>query len=444
MSRAHASSIRMNTEAQPLILELADTFASGREIALSVAGFDVRGQLSLEGAHLHLAGREGTVTASKLVITNVTIMGRGLRIGGQELVGANVSASWGDSGVRLSATNVSIRALQVIGDHEPLDGTLVLEGVTLAELAVNGDDVRLAQLRIATTKADVAVPAHEADASKSSAPSTGSVVDRLLGVLDRLTGHVNVDLGLDLTVPVIGRRRATHHFRIPIDAGTIDYRRLEDNLSRLEDSLLDFSVRDEGLVLEVGIPFLPTRGKGKPIVTWSLDDADLALAHQQRVRLSILARPNTNGEHATDDGSEEKSSAVSVRKAHAAGLDVNLAVAQSAVDSPIRSIGSLVVAGDVTYATDESTEGVLRGRAENVDLGAIAAGRITLAGLRLDSASDVEVALSGMTPVRAKLVAQNLGVDGLHVAPTNVDARDAASNGAAGGKHSHAPHAAAK
>lgn len=430
----------MNTDAQPLLLELTDTIASGREIALSVAGFDVRGQVSLEGAHLHLAGREGTVTASRLLITNVTIMGHGLRLGGQELVATNVSTSWGESGLRLRAATVDVRALQVIGDHEPLDGTLVLEGITISNLAVNGDDVQLARLRVATTKVDVAVPAHEADAAKPAASGSSPILDRFLGVLDRLTGHINVDLGLDLTVPVIGRRRATHHFRMPIDAGTIDYRQLEDNLSTLEDSLLDFSVRDEGLVLEVGIPFLPTRGKGKPIVTWALNEADVALAHQQRVRLSILAKPNTNGDPGGDPGEGDEKSAVSVRKAHAAGLDVKLAVAH-ADDSPVRSIGSLALDGDITYATDEATAGVLRGQAEKVELGAIGAGRFAATGLRVDAVSDVEIAFVGATPVRAKLVATNIHLDDLHVAPSNVET---VSAHAAGGEHSHAPHAPAK
>ena len=280
------------------------------------------------------------------------------------------------------------------------------------------------------------------------------MLDKLLDVLDRLTGHVNVDLGLDLTVPVIGRRRATHEFRIPIDAGTIDYRQLEDNLSTLEDSLLDFSVRDEGLVLEVGIPFLPTRGKGKPIVTWSLDEADTALAHDKRVRLSVLTRPNLpskadKGENPDEAETDDKSSPVSVRKAHAAALDVKLAVAP-AESFLVRSVGILELAGDVTYAADESPEGTLRGVAQNVELGAIDAGRVSFAGLRLGAATNVELALQGTKPVRAKLVAENLDVHQLHVAPRSVEERRDASRTAgtasdgAGSGHSHVPHARAK
>ena len=85
----------MNTDAQPLLLELADTIASGRELSLSFGGFQIRGQVSLEGAQLHVAGRDGTVTATRLLITNATVMGHDLRLGGQELEAFNATVSWG-------------------------------------------------------------------------------------------------------------------------------------------------------------------------------------------------------------------------------------------------------------------------------------------------------------------------------------------------------------
>lgn len=424
-----------------LLLELTDTSASGREIALSVGGFDVRGQVAMQGAHLHLAGREGTVTADRLIIRDVSVMGHGLRASGQALEAVNATVSWSDNGFRLRAASIAVRAVQVIGDAEPLDGTIELEGIHLSDVAVEEDAVQLRQLRIATVRADSAVPTPSRDDDgRNDAASTSPVLQRLLGVLDRLSGHVNVDLGLDLTVPVIGRRRATHEFRVPVDAGTIDYRRLEDNLSTLEDSLLDFSVRDEGLVLEVGIPFLPTRGKGKPIVVWTLDGSDRDLAHQQRVRLSVLAQPNMNDKDERADQADEKSSPVALRKADVRSLDVKLEVAH-AEDSPIRRVGALVVAGDMTYATDESPDGLLRARAENVELGALATGRVSIDGLRLDAAPDVEIALRGATVARARVVAHSVQLDGVRVAPRAAEARDDASRNGAGGEHVHVTHA---
>ena len=312
----------------------------------------------------------------------------------------------------------------MIGDDEPYEGTLVLDGITLSDVAIHRDDVRIGRVRIANTEAEAKLPGRGAD-EQHGRPADGggsaAILEWLVPALDRLTGHVNVDLGLDLTVPVIGRRRATHNFRVPINAGTIDYRRLEDNLSTLEDALLDFSVRDEGLVLEVGIPLLPTRGKGKPIVTWPLEGAELEQARQDRVRLSVLARPSLNGKSDDDTSGEEKSSPVALRRADLRGLDVSLAVAP-AEDSPIRRIGLLVVSGDLIHATDEAPEGVLRGGAQDVEIGAVERGRLSVGRVRVDAASDLELAFLGTTPVRARVVARSVQVEHLHIAPRARDA----------------------
>ncbi len=117
----------------------------------------------------------------------------------------------------------------------------------------------------------------------------------VMTLLDGLAGVINVELSLDLTVPVIGRRRATHRFRIPIADGAVDYMGLEKDLSTLESALLDFAIRDGALVLEMGIPFLPTRGLGKPILQWDLAPADLDLARRDRIRLAVLPRFRTVG-----------------------------------------------------------------------------------------------------------------------------------------------------
>jgi hypothetical protein len=436
----------MNTVARPLLLHLAETNAHGRNIALTVAGFEIRGQLALEDGGLHIDGHDGSVSAPRALITSVSITGHGVRLGAQQLDATDVTVRWGHGGLRVEATSVSIRAVQLLGDDAPLEGTLVLEGITLSELAVHRDDIRVGRVRIATAETEVKLPARprrEGEAAATTAPASSasaSIVERLLPVLDRLTGHVNVDLGLDLTVPVIGRRRAMHPFRIPIDAGTIDYRRLEDNLSTLEDALLDFSVRDEGLVLEVGIPFIPTRGKGKPIVRWSLAGEELERARQQRVRLSVLARPDR--EDRDDSKSDDKASALALRTADVRGLDVSLAIAP-AQDSPIRRVGLFVVAGNLTYAAGEAPEGVVRGGVQDVELGALGVGRISVGGARLDTAMDVEVAFLGVTPVRARVVARSLQLDGLHVASRTHDDHRAASatNGDAGGEHARVPHA---
>jgi hypothetical protein len=161
------------------------------------------------------------------------------------------------------------------------------------------------------------------------------------------------------------------------------------------------------------------------------------------VRLAVLARPFSSSEKDRDEG-EETSSPVAVRKAQLANLDVDLSIA-SGGDSWIRSVGALSLAGDVTYATDESPEGMLRGSAQNIELGAIAVGPVSITGARLDAVADVEVSFAGATPTHVRADATNLTVEGVHVASRSADGTGAETtgDGAGGNVHGHVPNAPA-
>jgi len=128
------------------------------------------------------------------------------------------------------------------------------------------------------------------DASTDHAPDEGDAKPTRwqLELLDQLRGKVDVDLTADATLPLIGQRRATHHFRIPISNGTLNFRRLEKSLSALEDAVLDFAVREGKLVLEKDIPLVPF--DRKTLVAWTLDAAERKLADKQMVRLRRLLR----------------------------------------------------------------------------------------------------------------------------------------------------------
>jgi len=104
-----------------------------------------------------------------------------------------------------------------------------------------------------------------------------------LSALDMLNGKLDVDLTAATTIPVIGTRRATHHFRLKVDHGQINYYRLEKSLSRLEDALLDFEVQGQQLVLVVDLAL-----KKRKIVSWKLDPDEVPLAQRRLVRLRRL------------------------------------------------------------------------------------------------------------------------------------------------------------
>ena len=107
-------------------------------------------------------------------------------------------------------------------------------------------------------------------------------------LLDLVHGQLNFDITIDATVPVLGRRTSTHHFRIPIEDGTINYKQLEGDLSTLESAFLDIELRGEHLVLSREVPLIP--GTRKPLILWPLNQVEKALAAQKRIRLQTLLR----------------------------------------------------------------------------------------------------------------------------------------------------------
>lgn len=110
--------------------------------------------------------------------------------------------------------------------------------------------------------------------------------------LDRLDGSfsVVVDTGLviDAGWPVVGRRKAEHHFELPIRGGRLPAPKVEDGLSTLEDAVLDLVFDDQGLALEAGFPSVAS----KTVLRWPLSDAEReAAARDQSMLLSRWITP---------------------------------------------------------------------------------------------------------------------------------------------------------
>ncbi len=105
--------------------------------------------------------------------------------------------------------------------------------------------------------------------------------------LDDLCGRVNVDAFLDVGIPILKSRAATHTVRQELVDGTIDFKKLEAGLSGLEDAVLDFEVKPGKLILEKDIPLIPW--DNTTLVWWPLDAKEQELARsRQRVRLRRL------------------------------------------------------------------------------------------------------------------------------------------------------------
>jgi hypothetical protein len=246
-------------------------------------------------------------------------------------------------------------------------------------------------------------------------------------VLDQLSGNVDVDLTVDATVPVIGSRHATHHFRIPIDHGTINYKQLEGDLSTLEDAFIDFALRDGKLVLERDVPIIP--GLNKPILTWELSDVELALARKKIVRLRRL--PNFKAAEPKRRSAEHDEPAVSLRRLDFKNLQVAVGLlarsAEAEEAEPFESafrrsvVGALEVAGTVKHhKTKELEPTELMAKASSV---ATEINRLPIGGgahldigvVSLDTIDEGILGFQGLRPKRLELVGRGLQATNLEI-----------------------------
>lgn len=356
-------------------------------IALPSGKLSITGRVMLSGVRLRIEAASGGVFAEKLVLSDVALELAGSTVAVDALEGAHVAVDWGREGVRVRAASASIGAATVVATFAPP-----------AE---------------ATAAADV--PA----TTEPPARRPGAWRD-LLPALDGLAGQLDVDVGVDITVPVLGSRRATHKFRLPIENGALDYLQLENGLSRLEDALLDFAMRDDSLVLEMSVPLLP-RGRGKPILRWNVDGDDLVLARANRIRLALLPQFQSASGGGDDEGAGSGKSPL--RELSLWPLDAKLRLENAAPPAalPLRRIGELSVRAELHHAAETTPrDGTASVRLADVDLGTmtIALGAMTLGFDVVTLASaEADAEFAGIKPraVRAKL--RGLHVEDLDLGP---------------------------
>jgi hypothetical protein len=239
--------------------------------------------------------------------------------------------------------------------------------------------------------------------------------------LDAIDGHLNVDLFVDTTVPLLGRRRATHHFRIPIERGTVDYRGVEDNLHWLEDAFLDIEVIDGKLVLEQDLPLVPFAGKA--LVWWNLDAKELELARQRRVKLRSLLSP----ELPPQPTSKRKKPSVTFHQCALRNLDIDMSLRRDAEivvgDVARVQVGAdgrpgvveLKLRGDLQYHMRRQLEPTtVVGTLHRLHAGSTGLFfepvTITASGVELGPIDDANIGFQGVSPrsISARLVAATI------------------------------------
>lgn len=271
--------------------------------------------ISLEQGRVEVTPQGGRIEVPKCIFREFSVTLGAIKLSAPEIHVQDLIMSWSDDPFELHARNVTSNHFEFA-----VEGTTAeIHRLKAAQLDVKGSDWSIQELRTESIElrikaAEQAIETTTEDAAQATedvAQAAEEVTGEELAsadepehyktklplfvwtLFDQLSGHINVDLGVDIKLPIFQHRRAVHQFRVPIKQGKLNYQALEQNLSTLENQLLDFSIRPGELVLELGIPLLPSRGFGKPLVRWPLSELEQREAESEDhwVRLATLVQP---------------------------------------------------------------------------------------------------------------------------------------------------------
>ena len=290
------------------------------------------------------------------------------------------------------------------------DSVLRVPEIVASDISVATEDiVRLPEAIRAGLPATAAGAQNPDSSASGTRAGSGTPFD--FTFLDAIGGHLNVDLFLDVTIPVLGGWCETHEFRIPIRGGTFDFARFEGDINWLTRSVLDIEVKDRKLILEKDLPLIPF--DNKVLLAWPLDADELNLARRNRTRLRTLLTWEIPPGQPGDDG---KGSAIDLNQIATRNIDIALGMKPSQIDlgdsGRIRlghgdepAVEQLTVRGDLEYATDKTLpDTTLRGTAQGLRAGldALSTGASTVSAQRIDvdTIDYVTVSFTGFLPHR--------------------------------------------
>jgi hypothetical protein len=426
----------IGTELQPrndhVHLDLDVAALSAGRLDVDVVGTaEVGAATELADARLEVRGKKGIVRAPSARFSDFRLKMPAITIEAPSLAATQMEVGWGPGKFLLRAEELRAEELRVSAR-----GTqITLRDVSVAALSVEDGDLAVDRMRVGTARVELDLPEAPVDVVPDGAVAEAAAPGREQGppildphLLDGLAGHLHADLDIATTVPVVQRRRATHRFRIEVDDGAIDYRALEADLALVEEQLLDFSLRDDVLVLELGLPLLPTRGYGKPLVRWPLPADEVALARQRRVRLSRLLEPQArrgagDGDQPAGGGSGESLIELIELDLQLRDVDLALRAPPRPLDAVVRSlgVGSLRLGGTVQHhRTEGPRPGELSARADALSLELrelpVNDKHLRLEGLRIDAIDPVRLAFEDLRPRRGRAELRALSIDRVRLA----------------------------
>ena len=399
------------------------------ELVVHIGSLHITAEFEAEGLLLELRGSGGSVQATQATFRNLVVESSGaVRVLVPLLRSESLKIGWGEPVFNLSFVRAEGAELELTQASTQLRCSgIALRDVEYQASALKAGSAKLERvegnLTFAPAKATSASIPPEPPSARPHAP----LWDEAL--LDHLSGNLNVDVEVDIAVPIIGHRRATHELRVPITDGSLDYLVLESGLSRLEDSLLDFAVREGALVLEVGIPLVGVRGRGKPLVIWDLSPEDYRLAERNRVRLAVLPKARLSSprqsEPPPEPGGNGNGARFALRHMTLANIDTDIAVSpqREPMQAALRelAVGTLHVQGAVHHDPDSAPRaGLLRLDADRITaiIQALPVAHHELGlSARLSRMEDATLRFEGTRLTQVTLALTELELDGLAYVP---------------------------
>ena len=371
--------------------------------------------------------RAGQVEATlNLALGNVDIHGASVTIQGFEL------AAGEDGKVAIRLGHVTAGSVKAVLEAIELVATSVSTpgSVTIDSSGIRFDALEVGQLQARLP--DLAALRKTPPDDPTDAPPKGNRGIPELPFLAMLSGQLNLDVIPDVTLPIIGTRRAKHQFRIPIERGVVGIKKLESSLSTLESMVIDFEVEDGKLVLEKDLPLVPF--DNTPLVYWPLDRDAQALANDKRVAIATLLRPKLpeSARKTAAEDKKKKGKAIDLKKIDVADIDISLRCG-GPTEMPVAggrmrlgskdhaAIGELTIQGGVTYAPNDPVPGELRVAGKQLRLGLDAIGLGTRAlsavDVGIETLDTITVGFAGVRPSNATAMATGIRLLGVHLGP---------------------------
>ncbi|HEY4242362.1 MAG TPA: hypothetical protein VGM88_21240 [Kofleriaceae bacterium] len=242
-----------------------------------------------------------------------------------------------------------------------------------------------------------------------------------LHFLDSLQGRIDLTIKVALDLPVLGKRTLDQSLKIPVNEGSLDYRKLEDSLDWLEGRFLDIKHRDTRLAVTWKVPVI---GSAHELIAWQLDDDAAKLASFGRVPVRSLADYRVGGGPPGAKEQEKKRRIVQSLTFDAIDVALSLLAPRS-----METGGGLVMFGGenepgmvdlkVTGAIRDQGPGSLRGAIGSVDTTVkdvqFGGAKLTADRLHFDGLDELEVQFDGWTPSCVTMIVHRVTATNLSI-----------------------------